>query len=197
MMKKFLLSIILLVCIPFNGIAQDSIQVIKNTLNHQMTEVFEKSNSYQEYKVIKKTSLATLKKNVLDSVADLKHTIVSQNNELHQKQAKIDTLNQKLRHTEEDLQVSQEKEGGISVFGILTSKSTYNTIVFSVIGVLLLISGFLFFRFITSHRVINAAELTIAEMEIEIEDYRRNSLEREQKLRRKLQDEINKNRKIK
>jgi hypothetical protein len=35
----------------------------------------------------------------------------------------------------------------------------------------------------------------MAEMEIELEDYRRNSLEREQKLRRKLQDEVNKNRK--
>ena len=60
---------------------------------------------------------------------------------------------------------------------------------------LLLISGFLFYRFLNSHKITNDVQLKMAEMEIELEDYRRNSLEREQKLRRKLQDEINKNRK--
>lgn len=178
------------------AIGQDSIQVIQNTLDYQMQQAFEKSNSYQEYKVVKKTLLTNLRRNVLDSISELKQTISSQHQELGKKQAKIDTLHQKLKHTEEDLALSRQKEDGIELFGSFISKSSYNTILFSIIGVLLLIGGFLFYRFLTSHKVINSAELRIAEMEIEIEDYRRNSLEREQKLRRKLQDEINKNRKL-
>lgn len=193
---RFFLILLFVFSIPLTVVGQDSIQVIHNTLDYQMQQAFDKSNSYQEYKVVKKTLLTDLRRSVLDSISDLKKTIASQHQELEQKQVKIDTLNQKLQHTEEDLAVSREREDGISFFGSTISKSSYNTILFSIIGILLLIGGFLFYKFLTSHKVISSAELLIAEMEIEIEDYRRNSLEREQKLRRKLQDEINKNRKL-
>lgn len=195
-MRQILFLVFPLFLLSTAMIAQDSIQVRKNTLNDQMTDVFDKSNSYQEYKVVKKTQLATLRRNILDSVANLERKIGTQNSESEQQKSKIDSLSNNLKRTQENLAISKEKEDGIEIFGILTSKATYNTIMWSIIGALLLIGGFLFFRFLNSHKIINAAELKIAEMEIELEDYRRNSLEREQKLRRKLQDEINKNRKI-
>ncbi len=175
--------------------AQDSIEVRKNTLNDQMTQAFDKSNSYQEYKVIKKTQLATLKRNILDSVSGFDKRINAQERELALQKSEIDSLGQNLKSTQQNLSDSKEKEDGIEILGILTSKATYNSIMWTIILVLLLISGFLFYRFLNSHKITNAAQLKMAEMEIELEDYRRNSLEREQKLRRKLQDEINKNRK--
>lgn len=193
---RFFLILIVIFLVPLAVVGQDSIQVIQNTLDYQMHQAFEKSNSYQEYKVVRKTLLTNIRKNVLDSISELKQTITLQHQELEKKQAKIDTLHQRLKYTEEDLAASREKEDNIKFFGSSISKSSYNTILFSIIGILLLIGGFLFYKFLTSHKVINAAELRITEMEIEIEDYRRNSLEREQKLRRKLQDEINKNRKL-
>lgn len=176
--------------------AQDSIQVYKNTLNDQMTDAFEKSNSYQEFKVVKKTQLATLKRNILDSVSSLERRIDSQQSELNLQKSEIDSLRKTLSITQQDLADSKEKEDGIQMFGILTSKATYNSIMWGIIVLLLLVGGFLFYRFLNSHKITNAAQLKMAEMEIELEDHRRNSLEREQKLRRKLQDEINKNRKI-
>lgn len=176
--------------------AQDSIQVHKNTLNNQMTDAFEKSNSYQEYKVIKKTQLTTLKRNILDSVSTLDKRISAQQSELGLQKSEVDSLRKTLKITQENLSNSKEKEDGIELFGILTSKATYNAIMWGIVVVLLLVGGFLFYRFLNSHKITNTAQLKMAEMEIELEDYRRNSLEREQKLRRKLQDEINKNRKI-
>jgi len=162
----------------------------------QMNEAFDKSNSYQEYKVIKKTQLATLRKNILDSVSALENTITLQGNELKLQKTDIDSLRQNLGKTQQDLTLAKDREDGIEFFGVLTSKSTYNAIMWTIIGILLLIGGFLLYRFVNSHKITNAAQLKMAEMEIELEDYRRNSLEREQKLRRKLQDEINKNRKL-
>ena len=175
--------------------AQDSIQIQKNTLKEQMVDAFEKSNSYQEYKVVKKSQLATLKRNILDSVSALESTINAHKNELRLQKIQIDSLQEDLQNTKQKLEISKEKEEGIKFLGILTSKTTYNAIMWSVILILLLAAGFLFYRFLNSHKITNAAQLKMAEMEIELEDYRRNSLEREQKLRRKLQDEINKNRK--
>lgn len=195
-MKKIFILILPLFLYAAQLVAQDSIQVHKNTLNDQMNDAFEKSNSYQEYKVIKKTQLATLKRNILDSLSTFDKKISSQRNELRLQKSEIDSLTKTLQSTQNDLTASQEKEDGIQVLGILTSKSTYNAIMWGIILLLLLAGGFLFYRFLNSHKVTNASQLKIAEMEIELEDYRRNSLEREQKLRRKLQDEINKNRKI-
>lgn len=194
-MKKILLLAIPLFLFALQVSAQDSIQVNKNTLNDQMTQAFDKSNSYQEYKVIKKTQLATLKRNILDSVSNLEKGISTQKSELGMQKNQIDSLRQNLTNTQQNLATSKEKEDGIKVLGISTSKATYNSIMWIIILILLLISGFLFYRFLNSHKITNAAQLKMAEMEIELEDYRRNSLEREQKLRRKLQDEINKNRK--
>lgn len=194
-MKKILSLIFPLFFFSLSMTAQDSIQVNKNTLNDQMTEAFDKSNSYQEYKVVKKTQLATLKRNILDSVSSLQKRIDLMESEVAQERIAVDSLGQNLKTTQQNLIKAKEKEDGIEVFGILTSKATYNTIMWGIILILLLISGFLFYRFLNSHKITNAAQLKMAEMEIELEDYRRNSLEREQKLRRKLQDEVNKNRK--
>src|SRR5690606_32455896 len=180
----------------FSLSAQDSIQVRKNTLTEQMAEAFDKSNSYQEYKVIKKTQLASLRRNILDSVSALEKNITSQKSELTLQKNEIDSLRQNLQTTRENLTASKEKEDSIEIFGVLTSKAVYNSIMWSIVLILLFIAGCLFYRFLNSHKVTNAAQLKMAELEIELEDYRRNSLEREQKLRRKLQDEVNKNRKI-
>ncbi len=195
-MKKILYIILPLFLFTLQMAAQDSIQIRKNTLNDQITDAFDKSNSYQEYKVIKKTQLATLKRNILDSVSSLEKKINNQESELVQQKKEIDSLRENLKNTQQKLSDSKEKEDGITIFGILTSKTTYNTIMWSIIVLLLLTGGFLFYRFLNSTKITNAAELKMVEMEMELEDYRRNSLEREQKLRRKLQDEINKNRKV-
>ncbi len=160
-----------------------------------MTDAFDKSNSYQEYKVVKKTQLTTLRRNILDSVSTLQKRIALMESELARERIAVDSLGQNLKTTQQNLIKAKEKEDGIAIFGILTSKATYNSIMWGIIVILLLISGFLFYRFLNSHKITNAAQLSMAEMEIELEDYRRNSLEREQKLRRKLQDEVNKNRK--
>lgn len=195
-MKKILSVALPLFLFSLQMAAQDSVQIQKNTLTEQMADAFDKSNSYQEYKVIKKSQLATLRRNIIDSVASLEDKIKAQKQELSLQGKEIDSLRQNLETTKQSLSASKEKEDGIAFFGILTSKATYNAIMWSIIGLLVLISGFLFYRFLNSHKITKAAQLKMAEMEIELEDYRRNSLEREQKLRRKLQDEINKNRKV-
>lgn len=181
----------------FNSLAaQERIEVYSNTLQDQMTEVFEKSNSYQDYKVIKKAQLAALRKSVTDSIRVLEQQLLSQKEEMRGQKNKLDSLALSLKNTQEQLTVSEAKEDSISVLGFSTSKSAYNFFMWGIIIVLLLISSFLFYRFSGSHRIIGDARVKIDELEEEMENYRRTSLEREQRLNRRLQDEINKNREI-
>lgn len=189
----FFVSISILLFFSNPSVAQDW-QETENTLEAQFNEVVEKSNSYQEYKVISKVKIANLQKNIFDSIAVLKKEIAATETEFDSHQKKIDSLSKNLATTKSELSLSKEKEDGITVFGMLTSKATYNTLMWSLILVLLGIGGFLLYKFLNSHKVTKATELKMAEMEMELEESRQNRIESEQVLRRKLQDEINKNR---
>ncbi len=197
-MKHFLAFALIFIVCTGNLVAQDTIQkkiqIRKNTLKDQMAEAFDESNSYQEYKVIKKTQLATLRRNILDSVTALEKGFDLNEKQFSEQGALIDSLKTELKNTKQMLANSKEKEEGISVLGINTHKSTYNVLMWSLILILLVGASFLFYKYLNTNKITKTAELKLAETEIELEEQKQNSLEREQVLRRKLQDEINKNR---
>ena len=186
-MLKNIPFIVLLVISVFSSIAQE------NDLENQFNEVLKKSNNYQEYKVIKKVEINALKKNVLDTVSALEQNIASSSIEIEEQKSTISSLNTELETTKNNLTVSKGKEEGIELLGILTNKSTYNTLVFSLIGILLLTIFVLFYKFNNSNSVTKSTLTKISETEEELDTFRQKSIEREQQLRRKLQDEINKN----
>jgi len=165
----------------------------ENTLENQFDDVIKKSNSYQEFKVIKKVKINSLKRNVLDTVAQLEQNINSFSEEIQQQKTKITNLNRELETTQNNLSISKEKENSIEIFGVLTNKTTHNTIVFLLFGILLITIFILFYKFKNSHTVTKSTKNKLQETEEELESFRQRTLEREQQLRRKLQDEINKN----
>ncbi|MAZ72588.1 MAG: hypothetical protein CMC70_05530 [Flavobacteriaceae bacterium] len=195
-MKKFTLTaVVLILCISLT-FAQDTTQENKpNTIENQFIDVVDGSNSYQEFKVIKKTEINNLRTNILDTVSAFKSKISTLNSEIDSQKNEIASLSQNLRKTEEDLALSQKKENGIEILGLLTQKATYNTIMWSIIGILVLALAFFIYKFKNSHAVTREAQLKLAETEIEFEKHRQTRIEEQQQLRRKLQDEINKNRK--
>ncbi|MGB0950114.1 MAG: tRNA (guanine-N1)-methyltransferase, partial [Marinirhabdus sp.] len=74
-------------------------------------------------------------------------------------------------------------------------KTTYKTIMWSIVTVLALLLLFFIYKFKNSHTVTKHAGLKLAETEAAFEAHRQKTLDRDSELRRKLQDEINKNRK--
>ena len=177
--------------------AQDtSLDNNPQTIENQLEETIDGSNSYQEFKVIKKTELATLRANILDTISSLENTIDELNSEIDGQKNEISSLTQTLGTTREDLELSKTKEDGIEILGAVTKKSTYNTVMFSIILVLVLLLAFFIYKFKNSHSITRNAELKLAETEIELEKLRQKKIEEQQQLRRKLQDEINKNRKV-
>jgi len=186
MLKNIFLFLILTASF-FTTNAQD------NTLDNQFTTITEKSNNYKEYKVVKKNKLNALHRNVLDTLATLQKKINVSSTEISTQKTEINNLNKELSSTKSELTISKEKEDGIYVFGMLTNKSTYNIVAISVIGILLLIIVVLFIKFRSSFQIIKITKDKLIETEEEFESFRQRSLEREQQIRRKLQDEINKN----
>ncbi len=187
-MKNFLLVFYLL-CTVSVAFSQGD----KNTIEEQFSETIEKSNNYQQYKVVKKVKLYALRKNVLDTISKLEKSILENRNKIQTQAASIKSLESELQATKDDLRDSIERENGIELFGNTIKKSTYNTFLFSIIGLLIMGLIILFFRFKSSHSVTKITREKLNEVEEEFESHRQRALQREQELRRKLQDEINKN----
>ncbi|WP_439127478.1 hypothetical protein [Polaribacter sp.] len=166
------------------------------SLNGQFDKIYRTSTSYQTYKVIGKERFLQLKQNVLDSLAASKKTIKEKNKQLSEKENIIQSTQEVLTKTKTDLDNALKKENSISLFGMQLSKLTYNLILWTIVLLLLLALAYFIFRFTRSNVLTKKAEGNLTYVEQEFEQHRKKSLEREQKLRRQLQDEINKQRNI-
>jgi hypothetical protein len=166
------------------------------SLKGQFDKIYRTSTKYQTYKVISIDKFNTLKSNVLDSIQKANKTILDKEKQLAEELIKIEELNKKLDKTEADLKIALTKENSILLFGAELPKVTYNLILWSIILVLGILLTLFIVRFSRSNVLTKKAQESLIEVEEEFEMHRKKSLEREQKLRRKLQDEINKQRNI-
>ena len=85
-------------------------------------------------------------------------------------------------------------KNSISFLGIKLNKSTYTITVWSIILLLIIALFYFIYQYKNSYQIILHAKKNVLEAENELTNNMKKSLEREQKLRRQLQDEINKQR---
>ncbi len=180
---------------------QEELSLDGGSIESQFEYLYKKSGNYnaegKRYEVVRTINLDKLKKNVLDSInaanikaAELKNTISAQ-------EASINSLNSKLKETTDNLTAVTNEKDSMSLLGATVSKGTYNFILWTVIIGLLLLFLLFVFKFRRSNVLTQQAKSNLAELETEYEDHRRRALEREQKISRQLQDEINKYKKSK
>jgi hypothetical protein len=171
-------------------------EIIENTnsLEDQFDEVYRKSSNYLTYKVISKERFESLKLNVLDSLSSSKKTISEKDNLLATHKNKIEETNTLLTNTKLELESVLIEKNSISFLGMKLSKIAYNLLLWSIIIILLFGLSFFIIKFFRSNILTKKAKNNSEEVEQEFEIYRKKTLEREQKLRRQLQDEINKQR---
>lgn len=180
---------------------EEELSLDQGNVDSQFEYVYRKSGNYRSdgklYEVVRKISLDKLRQNVMDTLngfntraAELKATIAGH-------ESTIMSLEKKLEDTTNSLaQVTEEKDN-MSFLGIAVSKGTYNAILWTVIAGLLILLLFFIYRFRNSNILTQEAKTNLSELETEYEDHRRRALEREQKISRQLQDEINKYKKQK
>lgn len=188
MKNRLFITLMVLGLLPLSNWAQEG----PTTLDEQFTEVMETSNRYKKHKVIKIELLEAFQKSMNDTIAAWNANLEEKKNTISSLEARIDSLEANTTKLTEDLAVAKKKENGMVVFGAIIQKSLYQIIVWTIIGLLVLMVLVLFFRYRNSNAVTKDAKQKLEETEAEFESHRQRSLEREQQLRRKLQDEINK-----
>lgn len=180
---------------------EDELSLDKGTINNQFEYLYKKSGNYnadgKRYEVVRSINLDKLRQNVLDTInaanknsGALKATIAGH-------ESTITSLNKKLEETTNSLASVTDEKDSMSFLGIQVSKGTYNFILWTVIFGLLLLLLLFIYRFRRSNILTQIAKSNLSELETEYEDHRRRALEREQRISRQLQDEINKYKKSK
>lgn len=191
-MKAFIITLLLSLTftLSFSQEAEDS----TNSIENQFDEIYRKSTTYQVYKVISKERYQRLKLNVLDSLKSSKNSILEKESLLKTERNTIERTKNLLSKTQLDLDLANKKENSISLFGMQLSKITYNLLLWGLIIILLVALVYFVFKFFRSNILTKKAKDNLFDVEQEFEQHRKKALEREQKLRRQLQDEINKQR---
>ncbi len=163
-------------------------------LENQFTILLDKSPNFQQFKNIKQVNLNKYKKNFKDSLKAISMKFSNAYAKIATQQQKIDKLKQEIDKLNNHVSNISKDKDSISFFGTRVSKATYNTILWSLILGLLATTLLLLFKFRSSNSVTKEAKKSLLDLEEEFEQHRKKALEREQVLRRKLQDEINKQR---
>jgi len=205
-MKGYKILTVAVALFAFNlQFAQDSesqdLSLDRGTIDSQFEYVYKKSGNYRSegkrYEVVRIISLDKLRKNVIDSLEAQYKNAASLEATIAGHEATIGSLNTKLEDTTTNLTSVTEEKDSMSFLGIMVSKITYNSILWSIIAGLLGLMLFFMYKFRRSNILTSEAKSNLSELETEYEDHRRRALEREQKISRQLQDEINKYKKTK
>ena len=207
-MKVLKLLFIVMALLSFNlhhaqeeNVEEDKLSLDSGPISSQFEYIFEKSGNYRsegiKYEVVKETDLIKLNQNVADSINAFTKKATELNTTIAGHEETITSLNKKLEETTNNLASVTEEKVSMAFLGILVEKSTYNFILWTIIAGLLLLLLFFIYKFRNSNILTQEAKRALSEVESEYEDHRRRALEREQKISRQLQDEINKYKKSK
>lgn len=166
------------------------------TIKEQFDYMMTKSNRYEDKKIIKIKSLNKFQSNVSDSLALVKKKLVDSKSVVNSQNTELTSLKNELQTVKDQLEETVNSKNSMSLLGMQLPKSTYNTIMWVLILISLLVAAVCFFLFKRSHVVTVETKETLEDVREEFDTHRKNALVREQKLARKLQDEVIKNKNL-
>ena len=202
--KTFLITALtLLLCSTTNAQVnndEENLSLNSGTIDNQFEYVFRKSGNFkgtkgQKYEAVKQAWLLKLKANVLDSLKTTYQELDKTQVVVTTQANTIESLNSELSGTKEELTNTIAQKDSMELFGMPMTKPNYSLTLWSIVGVLSALLLFFIYKYKSSNSITKQANTSLAEIEEEFEEHRRNALEREQKVRRQLQDMINEQKK--
>lgn len=174
----------------------EELSLDSGTIDSQFEFVYRRSGNYRaegrRYEVVRNIHLDKLRQNVMDSLAAAAEKQRELAATIEGNETTINSLNEELSTTKSELQDITDEKDSISLFGQNISKTTYNIIMWTAVLALLLMLILFVIKFRQSNYLTQEAKRNLADLETEYENHRRRALEREQRISRQLQDEINK-----
>jgi preprotein translocase subunit SecF len=193
MYKSFLSSVFLFVSIISFAQPQPTLQQKLQSnlpIQSQFQVLLNQSrNQDADFKIIRKSNIDIIQRNVADSITKYTKEIATLKSSSSSSVQQVQSLKDSVQTLSQSLKVEQGKTDSISFLGIDFGKSSYHTLVWSIIIVLALA---LFIILVSFRKAkVNAVEhqKTAEEVQNEYQAHKKKALEMEQKLKRQLLDE--------
>ena len=174
----------------------EELSLDSGTVDSQFEFIYRRSGNYRaegrRYEVVRNIHLDKLRQNVKDTLAAAQEKQRELTGTIEGNETTIASLNEELSATKTQLQTITDEKDSISLFGKNIAKTTYNFIMWTAVLALLLLLILFVIKFRQSNYLTQEAKRNLADLETEYENHRRRALEREQRISRQLQDEINK-----
>ncbi|WP_162054885.1 hypothetical protein [Pontibacter pamirensis] len=187
------------------GTAKEGTPATDN-LARQFNNLKSNSNSYSEnnrsYKVVNVASLDAFWKSVQETIAareqqlkqagiETEQNLVQAREDIAAQQEQLQALKQQYAAKEQEVQQNAHDVANLSVLGIDMEKQTYVILSFVVIITLLVLLGIFLLQYKNSKNVAVEKRRAYDEVNQEYDEYKKGAREKELKLKRELQTEMN------
>lgn len=170
--------------------------ITKKVLENQMSQILVNSADYNDVKLVKKAALEELHSDVMTLLSRNENDLSDSKTIIENKNAEIKKLKDDVAKANAQVAASDTSNDTFMFFGMQLDKTLYHAIMWSLVLTLLITVIFSAIRFKKANEITKNSKHILTEVEDEFETFKRNAIEREQKLRRQLQDEINKQKKM-
>ncbi len=196
MIRVLLLFITLAFIFPlvpsFGQDTQSSDPLEEAPILEQFNYTIEKSNRYEQFRVVRIAWLNKLKSNVSDTLKVLHRQIAGNQKQMNSHQQRIDSLNNQIGKLNTQLEKAVKEKNSFSFMGAQISKGGYQSFMWGL--VVILATGLVVFilLFKRSNIVTAQTKTMYADLQKEFDDHRKRSLEREKVMARNHLNELNK-----
>jgi hypothetical protein len=166
-------------------------------IENKFNTMLDKATVFQEYKLVKSEVLDDFRLSFSSFLDKSNENFGTLNSKLEEKEVAISNLNSEVISLKNENLNLNNSVATISVFGINLEKGTYNFLMWSILMLFGFVAFYFAYRFKLANEITKNSKIILAEVEDEYQLFKQKSIEREQKLRRQLQDEIIKCRELK
>jgi hypothetical protein len=184
LLRTVLAVIILNLSSIYCTLAQTNIPVVLDTatLRQQLDYMNERMNIYNGYRAVRDDIFLKMNRNSLDSLNTSKREISQLEASLATIQSDMASLQNTLQQTIEERDLAIKNKNSLSFIGIQMNKAAYNSIMWIIILVLVVLLAFLFLMFKRGFVVTRQTTKDLEEIREKFETYRQQSRERYEKL---------------
>ena len=167
------------------------------TLRGQFQGMLESSNTYRspetnrEFKIVNRVSLDAYSRAVQDSIVAYRTQLSGLKTEVSELKSQVSQLSTRITDLESQLAESEKLRESLAFLGLQMNKATYHMIVWIIIAGLAIFGIFAYTSFIRSNKVTSKTKKEMKEIELEYDEHRKKSHEKQIKMGRELQTERN------
>ncbi|MBI1192977.1 MAG: hypothetical protein GC205_07375 [Bacteroidetes bacterium] len=177
---------------PVPAAAAAPVEMVKPTLPNQLQSLVERAATQEDFRVIRNTALMQFQANLVDSLGRMRKEQARSKTQLADLEARLKKTEELLTQSETSYQEISTQRDSMSLLGLPVSKTSYQSVVGVLLALLAGIAGFFYFRFRSRNGETSRVEKLLLETQEEFDQYKKRAIDREQRLKRELQDELNK-----